>query len=375
MSLFELWCRWLGLSYEELKGLKQSFGGETYAEALWNPPSSEFKKAPEKYQVPFLDNFFKERASFFGVKRQWQWKCNAPYVVCVTHDVDRIFSTIHGFKKFPFSISRLIKDGISQFPGQRHLNSYCNWERQRQWENDHGIKSASFILFEKRRWKKSLIEQEWQHSIGVYEPESIHTELKQYEKEGNEIGLHYSFDSWKSESALHLEIERMKSLGLKYPRGGRSHYLNFSPYQTLRNLKSMGMRYDSTMGFNYFNGFRCGTSFPYLWNRVWELPLLIMDSAWRSSGKSQKVFALMDSVKAMSGVLMLNWHHHTMNESVFPDEMKLLETIISQAKKEGAWIATPSEIVGYLESKSSSLESKKDEFIREQYRKGGEIFL
>src|SRR5690606_21218175 len=113
------------------------------------------------------------------------------------------------------AMKRTARDLFSAtFPGERRKNSYYSFDEMGKWEAEHGVRSASYVLFEKRRWKRALVSGEWQHVIGVYQPRSIFNELKEYESKGNEIGVHGSFDSWADPEALTSDVENLRSGGI-----------------------------------------------------------------------------------------------------------------------------------------------------------------
>jgi len=164
------------------------------------------------------------------------------------------------------------------------------------------------------------------------------------------VGLHASFDSWKDAKFLGQEIKKLRTLTGAEITGCRTHYLNYDEELTPRAENEVGFVYDSTSGFNYGVGFRSGTSFPFrsadFQNAPWELPFQLMDTALRSlriSPAQQERLALqtLQAVREHQGVLILNWHFHTMNEAAFPESVALLRKIIETAKRTAPGSVSP----------------------------------
>ena len=177
---------------------------------------------------------------------------------------------------------------------------------------------------------------------------------------GNEIGLHGSFDSWKDEQALKKEINRLRGLGIRSIRGVRNHYLQYDFQETPKAQKNCDVSYDSTIGFNYTNGFRAGTCFPYQVGDVWELPFQLMDTALRSESDSWNVrtdtaLSIVDEVRRVGGVAVVNWHSQFMNEDCFPENIRLLEKIVERAKRDGAWITLPREVITWWSKRAREI--------------------
>lgn len=131
--------------------------------------------------------------------------------------------------------------------------------------------------------------------------------------------------------------------------GGRNHYLQFDLLKTPKSLSSAGLSYDSSMGFNFSNGFRVGTSFPYQWESIIEMPLHIMDtSLWYECETNQERFnritEIQQRVKNNGGLLMLNWHLQYVNQEKFSERFKLFKGILERAIADKAWICLPREV-------------------------------
>jgi hypothetical protein len=103
-----------------------------------------------------------------------------------------------------------------------------------------------------------------------YEVESmpIRSLMRRIHERGHEIGLHPSYDTYLNSSAMQIEAKRLRQVCAEErirqeSWGGRMHYLRLSIPETLRAWASVGMDYDSSLGYADQPGFRCGTCHEY----------------------------------------------------------------------------------------------------------------
>jgi hypothetical protein len=114
--------------------------------------------------------------------------------------------------------------------------------------------------------------------------------LRQIHSRGHIIGLHGSYESFRSETTLRQELATLRkdaqNAGIELDSvGGRQHYLRWESPGTWRSWDQAGLNYDATLGFPDHVGFRCGTAheFPVFdliesrKLRLRERPLVAMD--------------------------------------------------------------------------------------------------
>jgi hypothetical protein len=306
-----------------------------------------------------LDLSFHELAKKQGIRPAPFWPEGRPYALCITHDMDRLLSTIQRAKRLkgkPWEACAAMLRDIPTTWSRRTFpqNAYYPFATLLKLQAELGFRSALYVLFERRRWKMAFAQRELQHAIGVYQPSWIKTELKHFYEQGNEIGIHGSFDSYFDLEALRAEKAELESFGVKAVSGVRNHYLNYREGITPLTQRTAGFLYDSTQGFNFRSGFRVGTCFPYLRDGIWELPFQLMDSALRfqfrtSAERRQSIENVTNTVRQMGGVLVANWHTHTLNPKYFAEEVEQLAQIIRRAKTDGAWIARPTDVIRHWE--------------------------
>ncbi|MCB0403612.1 MAG: hypothetical protein KDD51_02430 [Bdellovibrionales bacterium] len=355
--------QWLGLPFTQAERLLRphmpqlSIELNRLASTLYYPPGPNSRN--KSFQTALADRCMWRMAKRIGVRPKPFWPKQRPYAICVTHDIDRIFSSVHGLKHLTKAPIRALRSWIGDTrstldPTRHEQNPFFNFDRMMSLEGSWGIPSTAYVLFEKRRFLFALKNMEWQHFVGVYSPKKLQAKLRTYQNLGNEIGLHASFDSWHDQAALARELDELRALGIREVRGIRNHYLNFDPEFTKSIVPQSGISYDSTMGFNFTSGFRCGTSFPFRLGYVWELPFQLMDSALRTENPEQKEASqtctrLQEEVRRLGGVLVLNWHFRVMNADSFPQEVQSLYKMVDQGQHDGAWFTTPTELIRHWE--------------------------
>jgi hypothetical protein len=145
--------------------------------------------------------------------------------------------------------------------------------------------------------------------------------------QGFEIGLHPSYETVDNFQRLLEEKKRFDRIlgGKKY--GGRQHYLRFKVPDTWLFWEKAGFTYDSSMGYHDYEGFRCGTCFPYrpfdtIGNRqmkIVEIPLIVMDgtlAVYRELSAEQGEKNMLELAKRcceVGGVYTLLWHNSSLH--------------------------------------------------------------
>lgn len=154
---------------------------------------------------------------------------------------------------------------------------------------------------------------------------------------GHEIGLHPSYQTFRSADRIADEFSRLRSaverLGVSQPVwGGRQHYLRWEVPITWQNWADAGLDYDSTVGFADAAGFRCGTCFEFpVFNlrsrqqlKLQERPLIAMEEtllAPEYEGLSharalQVMRELADECRYYRGDFLFLWHNSRLLSAV-----------------------------------------------------------
>lgn len=166
-----------------------------------------------------------------------------------------------------------------------------------------------------------------------YEPEhpAIRALMRQIHQRGHVIGLHPSYNTYQTTSAIVAEAKRLRAVaeseGIRQAEwGGRMHFLRWEHPTTLRAWDEAGMDYDSTLSYADHPGFRSGTCFEYpafdpvakamLKLRVRPLVAMectVMAPHYLGLGTGQMAFAkfkqLKEACRAVNGCFTLLWHN------------------------------------------------------------------
>jgi len=141
------------------------------------------------------------------------------------------------------------------------------------------------------------------------------------------LGVHPSFETWKNPDLWQQEQQTIADW-LEMPvRHSRQHFLRFSFPETADILEQSGIETDSTLGFRYQIGFRCGTGFPfhlfhfkaeraYRWK---EIPLIVMDigllRTYQYNGKRLlSAWQQFLSTNQYNTQININFHNHVFYE-------------------------------------------------------------
>ena len=170
---------------------------------------------------------------------------------------------------------------------------------------------------------------------GIYRLEDpwIRKLMKKICGRGHEIGLHASYNSFRSMDQVKREFERLISVAeeegiCQDVWGGRQHYLRWEAPTTWRAWEEAGLDYDSTLTFADHVGFRCGVCFEYpvydILQRkplaLRERPLIVMEGSMLggqymrlSHEKSLPLIQkLAETCKMFSGDFTLLWHNSSL---------------------------------------------------------------
>jgi hypothetical protein len=153
--------------------------------------------------------------------------------------------------------------------------------------------------------------------------------LISYHALGYHVGIHPSWQSGDIPELLEKEISDLKRLTGQMVTASRFHYIRFGLPDDYRNLISLGIRDDYSMGYGDINGFRASVSTPYPWYDLLheeEKSLIIHPFCWMDANShyeqgytpSQAFLELKsyhESVKRAEGELNIILHN-----SFFSDE-------------------------------------------------------
>jgi hypothetical protein len=149
---------------------------------------------------------------------------------------------------------------------------------------------------------------------------------------GDEIALHGTVRSHNSSEAMTSIKNIFNEVTGESEPGIRQHRLMWKHPDTALVQESAGFAYDSTLGFAGHEGFRNGYCFPFrLFDfannrmmRIWEIPMVIMDSTlfdYRMLSYSEAgsvIGSITGEIKKFGGVFTLLWHNSYLHEYMMP---------------------------------------------------------
>lgn len=264
------------------------------------------------------------------------------FEVCVSHDVD--WPSRYGFG----SLKQMIRLAGADLVKRRQIGSVLApaiWLRSRKklhhadpfntfdWlmtlSEKHNLRSAFYFIC----GNTDPVRDTW------YKPEdkAIRSLMHDIHDRGHEIGLHASFNTFRTPHRLAQEAQRLKHVceaeGIHQSQwGGRMHYLRWETPTTFHGWVQAGMEYDSTLTYAETPGFRCGTCFSYPAfdaHLQQQLPLRIrpliameqsvMGSNYGGLGASAaalgKFLQLKGTCRAVGGTFTLLWHNSQLESS------------------------------------------------------------
>ena len=325
----------------------------------------------EEFLLNSLQFVFREKGSKLVAKPAWPEA--KQFVLCLTHDVDRVYKT---FQYLPSAIKHLRAGNLSGLARQAKsflsehgkTNPYWNFNRIMELENELEVKSTFFFLDESGN--VSLFNpKSWILFAGRYNIDNpeIMEMIKELQRNGFELGTHGSYHSYKDAELLKREKRKLGGILNEDVSGIRQHYLNFDSKATFKIQESAGFKYDSTLGFSQYIGFRRGTCYPFyplLDNgqqaSLLEIPLVIMDSALAGRNPFEDCVEIMQTVKRYGGVLTLLWHQRSFNDEEFPGMADLYRRLIEEAGAQGAWITNARGVWQWLTQSSRVGSSRID---------------
>jgi peptidoglycan/xylan/chitin deacetylase (PgdA/CDA1 family) len=163
--------------------------------------------------------------------------------------------------------------------------------------------------------------------------------LARIEAAGDEIGLHGSYESWRSPEQLLSEMQALERAVGHSVIGARQHYLRFALPETWYAQGQCGLRYDTTLSFPDRTGFRCGWSGcmrPFDIEKrielpIVELPLVAMDVSLAVYEKIpaehaiERLARLLDASQTRDGAFVLLWHNTLHDRRAYPGYWDTME--------------------------------------------------
>jgi len=303
--------------------------------------------------TPWLDLFADEFAAALGrvgieIRRRSFWPANAPFALCLTHDVDRQRKTF----QYATHIGR--KKGLRGATKQRVRANrpYWGFDVIRDIERAAGLRSTFFMLQEGAQAKRGPRNRILAWGLADFEHPELASTVVALAQDRWEIGLHASLASTAALDRLVLEKQKLEAIVGKNVDGVRQHHLRVKVPNRWDEFTRAGLVYDSSFGFRHTWGFRAGTAFPYSlagskdFLPLHEVPLHIMESTLASSDDAWgECVRALDAVESVGGVLTVLFHQRFFDAGNFPGYAELYERLVAEARRRGAWIGPGREVV------------------------------
>ena len=178
---------------------------------------------------------------------------------------------------------------------------------------------------------------------------------------GLEIALHASYRSRERAGAVAEEAAL-----LDRPQGLRHHYLRSTPERLGAELRTAGLRYDSSIGWPSLPGLRAGTPYPYrLWDPdgrepcEWELPLLVMDATlsephYLGLGPEEALrwaVAALEPVVEHGGAAAILWHPPSHHPRLAQGYDEVYRRLLAWIEERGGWAGSAAETLDRWEAR------------------------
>lgn len=276
------------------------------------------------------------------------WEKGAPFVACLTHDIDEIrkstlsrlkFTAVHllhpaaGHRHVP--LSQRARFALATLFSRQ--DPYWTFPAFPKMERQYGFTASYFFQAASNGSNPyySLSEPQIQNFIG---------ELL---AGGFEVGLHGTYQAAFDEERFLQEKAALRAVTNEEPAGHRQHYLRMEYATTLPIYERAGLRYDATLGYAEQEGYRNQFSYPYYpYNHAadrpysfLELPTVIMDTTlavYRGLPATQ-AWAVIERRLACAcvrrGCITLLWHN--LWDGLFPGYFDLYPRMLAWIHEHG----------------------------------------
>ncbi len=289
------------------------------------------------------------------------WPNDTNFAVALTHDVDRIPTwTITKAKRALRSAHSPYKNPVGRLFRVIQSISYPeNWLGNFNFisrlEQRFGAASTFFFVSRHRH--------ELDPNYKLNSP-IISQGINLVKNRGGQVGIHGTIPSSMDNGFLELEKEDLEFFINDDVVGGRQHYLCFTD-DTPTYWQNAKLKYDSTLGFSYHTGYRCGTSFPFNLHDgkqespIIELPLILMDTVLFLESKQflsaahawPVIEAHLEETKRNSALLTINWHNSDLHPYDVYGYSDLYVKILQWAQEHNGWLASTDQVYDWWDSK------------------------
>jgi hypothetical protein len=257
----------------------------------------------------------------------------------LTHDVDAVEKTLairfkqsvfHSINALRFLLSgRFVLSASKAAQAARFLVSgenYWCFDQILDLEQSHGVKSI-FNFYAGKPGNQRNIKQRLLDPAYDVNQQRLSTQIRKMQEKGWVVGLHQSFDSWRDEVRMRVEKSNLeKALG-GVVSSCRQHWLRFSFQNTWKIQQNIGLKQDTTLGFNDRPGFRnCAALAFHPWDEetngpmsMESIPMVLMDShfydyqSYNDCQRKENLKKWLTEINLVGGVASIVWHQRVMS--------------------------------------------------------------
>lgn len=250
-----------------------------------------------------------------------------------THDVD--YPEIIRWIEAPRLVARRglrgLRSALGVLRGTNHFWTFREWI---DLEARYGAKPAFYFMAR----QGSLLQYAQGRPDDFYDVRSprFRRLFEELRDAGCEIGLHASYLSHQSAETIRVEAERVSHASGAPVLGNRHHYWHLDPAdpnETLRRHELAGLRYDSSLGLEFYPGYRrgiCHPFRPYHPAERRELGVVQVPPAWmddhfdrrlrvnRIADPDAAASAILGTARATGGIAVVDYHSRGMNADFYP---------------------------------------------------------
>ncbi|MBL7053959.1 polysaccharide deacetylase family protein [Patescibacteria group bacterium] len=266
------------------------------------------------------------------------------FTICLTHDVDEI----DRYKWYPPLIA--IKKTIKKLAFKKLIKILFDYIKVKiKLKNDpyHDIFLNYIINLEKKYKFKSSFYFMTDNKRYLLSNPILKKIIAKLKKEKFEIGIQTGFRAYNNPKIIKKEKIEFEKIINKKITSGRQHYLKWAGPKSWETWENADLKYDTTLCYANFNGFRCGVCYPFKpFNilkkkviNIWEIPLIVMDGTLDNKKLSyseafKEIIKLLNQTKNYNGIFVFLWHNCYMTELFTPKWKRLFENFYKLISKE-----------------------------------------
>ncbi|MGB1039885.1 MAG: polysaccharide deacetylase family protein [Flavobacteriales bacterium] len=322
---------------------KDNYGRFTHEESIQNKLKIT--------QIPVVNYYFDILKEAIEIVTSTKVEKRNKFSATVTHDIDEVLSGWKHRIRTQLEKKRYLKAisfGFSHFIKPFH--PWKNLVELSEFNTKNRVNSTFFIL--PRNNKLDEIKNADYSLSDSY----VQNSLTKINESNHELGIHGSYKTHDSSTELKSDI-----LSLSFPvAGNRFHFLQFDINNTPKVLNQVGIKYDTTLGFQESIGFRNSICTPfYLYDfeekkafDFLEIPLNVMDCSLEfenymnlnSEESFEEIKKLIQEVKKFNGNVCINWHNTYFSDYLKSDWKKLYKKVIKYLESENCSFLTCSKL-------------------------------